>query len=309
MNRLNLLILLCLITGTLVAADSDDPDEIKGTVTAVIEGDTFLLKTAKQQLKIGIDSVEAPELDEPFGESSRKALVDLIEGKEVTVTRTGGKKTRLLIGIVLLNDQNIGSRMVELGWARQLKKPVPDKELAKLEELAREQKRGIWSDDDPTDENDDAEEVALKKRVRADVEQMNDAMLTGDLTKLVDLTHPKAVEMLGGRESMIAVIEKTNLDMKKRGMEIKSNATGNPSDPVTTDDEMYIVVPHKLEMKAPGGKLHVNAFVIGISTDEGKSWKYVNGDLTHKMIKQVLPNLPDELKLPAKKAPVFEKDK
>lgn len=307
MNRLNLLILLCVITNSVLAADSDDSDEIKGTVTSVIEGDTFLLKTAKQQLKIGIDRVEAPELDEPFGESSRKALADLIEGKEVTVVRTGGKKTRLLIGVVMLNDQNIGARMVELGWARQLKKPVPDKELAKLEAAAREQKLGIWSDEDPADQDDDPAEAALKKRVRADVEQMNAAMLSGDLTKLVDLTHPKVVEMLGGRESMIATIEKTNADMKKRGMEIKSSSTGNPSAPVTVDEEMYIVVPHKLEMTAPGGKMHVDAFVIGYSADEGKSWKYVNGDLAHKVIKQVLPNLPDDLKLPARKAPVFEK--
>lgn len=309
MNKLTSLLVLCLFANVILAAESDNGEEITGTVTSVIEGDTFLLQVDNHRLKIGIDSIESPELDEPFGEASRKALSELIDSKQVTVIKTGGKRTRLTIGVVTMDGGNIGQRMVQLGWARQLKKAIPNKELAKLEEQAREQQLGIWSEEGPIDEEDDDGYAAVKKKVRADVEQMNAAVQSGELTKLIDLTHPKAVELVGGRKTMIAVIEKSTEDMKQRGLEILSNTTGSPSDPITVDGEMYIVVPHKMEMKAPGGKLHVNAFVIGVSNDEGKSWKYVNGDLAHKMIKQVLPNLPEELKLPSKKAPIFEKDK
>jgi len=48
--------------------------------------------------------------------------------------------------------------------------------------------------------------------------------------------------------------------------------------------------------------------VIGVSSDQGKSWTFVNGDLDIKKVKQVLPNLPAQLRLPERQKPVFEKD-
>ena len=77
---------------------------------------------------------------------------------------------------------------------------------------------------------------------------------------------------------------------------------------MTAGDDLYIVVPFLLEMKAPGGKLLQKSFVIGVSSDQGKTWTFVNGDQEMKKIKQVLPDLPDKLKLPERQKPTFEKD-
>ena len=146
------------------------------------------------------------------------------------------------------------------------------------------------------------------KVVKAQVEEMNAALLKEDYGKVVDFTHPKVVELMGGRDKMVSVMEAGTKDMKSKGFAFQSTKVDDPSEPVKGGSELFVVVPFRLEMKAPDGKLHIKSFVIGVSSDQGKSWTFVNGDLEVKKVKQVLPNLPEQLKLPEREKPVFEKD-
>lgn len=153
-----------------------------------------------------------------------------------------------------------------------------------------------------------ADDAALKKTVAGKVEEMNNALINGSFAKIVDLTHPKVIEMAGGRDKMIAEIESTMKQLKEKGVEFRSAKLGDISDPAAGGDDIFVVVPFDLELKAPGGKLRQKTFVIGISPDKGKAWTFVNGDLDAKSVKQMLPNLPDALKLPERQMPKFEKD-
>jgi hypothetical protein len=153
-----------------------------------------------------------------------------------------------------------------------------------------------------------ADEVPLKKVVRARVEEINNALLKEDFAKVADLTHPKVIQLIGGREKMISVMESETKEMRSQGFALRSVKVDDPSDPVAAGSDLFVVVPFLLEMKALGGKLVLKSFVIGVSSDRGKSWAFVNGDLDIKKVKQVLPTLPDQLKLPEKQKPVFEKD-
>jgi hypothetical protein len=153
-----------------------------------------------------------------------------------------------------------------------------------------------------------ADNAPLKKVVKGKVEEINNALIKWDFAKVADLTHPRAVKLIGGREKMISVMESGTKDMKSKGFAIRSVKVGDPSDPVVAGTDLFVVVPILLEIKAPGGRLLQKSFVIGVSGDQGKSWAFVNGDLEVKQVKQVLPNLPGQLKLPEKQKPVFEKD-
>jgi hypothetical protein len=153
-----------------------------------------------------------------------------------------------------------------------------------------------------------ADDTGLKKRVKADVEEMNKAILKEDFGKIADLTHPKIVEMVGGRQKMISLMESGFKDMKANGVSFLSTKVEESSDPVMGGSDLFIVVPFILEMKAPGGKLRGKSFVIGMSSDKGQSWKYINGDVDIKKVKELFPNLPEKLKIPEKQKPVFEKD-
>jgi hypothetical protein len=97
-------------------------------------------------------------------------------------------------------------------------------------------------------------------------------------------------------------------EMKSQGFGFKSVKVDDPSDIIPAGTELYVVVTFQMEMKAPGGKLTSKSFVIGVSPDAGKTWTFINGDMDIKSVKQVLPDLPDKLKLPDKQKPVFEKD-
>jgi hypothetical protein len=152
---------------------------------------------------------------------------------------------------------------------------------------------------------DDAE---IKQIVKTKVIELNDAVMKEDHGKVVDLTHPKVVKLSGGRDKMISAMTAGNKQMKAQGSAFHSCKVAEPTDLVSEGSELYVVVPFLLEMKVPDGKLLVQSFVIGISTDKGKSWTFVNGDIDRQKVKEVLPNLPDKLTLPEKKKPVFEKD-
>ena len=154
-----------------------------------------------------------------------------------------------------------------------------------------------------------AADPPLPKQVTKEkVEELNAAVIKEDNSKIVDLTHPKIVEMIGGREKMIAVLEAGNKDIKAKGFSFRLSKVDEPSEPVAVGTDQYVVVPFLLEMKAPGGRLLQKSFVIGVSSDAGKSWTFANGDLDIAKLKLVLPKLPDELKVPKREKPVFEKD-
>jgi hypothetical protein len=153
-----------------------------------------------------------------------------------------------------------------------------------------------------------AEEADVKKLVRAKVEEINNALIKEDFGKIADLTHPKIVKLMGGRDKMISVMKDSTAKMKANGYVIRSVKVGAPSDLVSGGGDSYVVVPFQLEMKVPRGKVTQKSFVIGVSSDRRKTWKFINGSVDRKLIKKVLPELPEKLKLPEKEKPVFSED-
>jgi hypothetical protein len=153
-----------------------------------------------------------------------------------------------------------------------------------------------------------ADDAAIKKAAKEKVEEMNNAIMKEDFGKVADLTHPRVVELMGGRDKMVSAMEAGTKEMKSQGYAFTSVKVDDPSDIVPAGPDLYVVVSFQMEMKAPGGRLKSKSFVIGVSSDAGKTWTFVNGDVDLKSVKQVLPDLPDKLKLPDKQKPVFEKD-
>lgn len=153
-----------------------------------------------------------------------------------------------------------------------------------------------------------AAEKSPQEIARARAEEINNALITEDYDRIVELTHPKLVELMGGRKKMITTMESGTKDMKAKGVEIRKVTVDKPGEIVKKRDESFVVVPFLIELKAPGGKLFQKSYVIGVSNDRGKSWKFINGSIERKKIETVVPSLPEELKLPEFQKPVFEKD-
>jgi hypothetical protein len=77
---------------------------------------------------------------------------------------------------------------------------------------------------------------------------------------------------------------------------------------VTIDKITFTFVPSKIEMTAPGGKLIVSSYLIGISAEDGSSWTFVDGSVSPEERKKIIPNLPITLKPPDPQKPRFVKN-
>jgi len=131
--------LLILIHSCLIA------DVIEGKVVGVSDGDSLTLLTAKkEQLKIRMDGIDAPEMGQDFGNKSKQALSSKVFGKRVKVESKGRDKYDRTIGRVFVDGVNINHWMVEKGWAWQYVKYDKSAKLKKAQEAAKQQKLGIW---------------------------------------------------------------------------------------------------------------------------------------------------------------------
>ncbi|MSU77088.1 MAG: hypothetical protein EXS16_03220 [Gemmataceae bacterium] len=141
--------------------------------------------------------------------------------------------------------------------------------------------------------------------------ELASAMLKGEHAKVVDRTFDKIVEMAGGREKMIGRIGELAKAMEAKGVKFHALNVGEPGDVLTEGKFTFVVVPTVMVMRVPSATLTAKSFLLGISLDDGKHWKFVEGaKVGDKAAREkVLPPLPVQLKLPAMEQPVIERDK
>jgi endonuclease YncB( thermonuclease family) len=119
-------------------------------VVGVHDGDTLTGLTAeKEQVKVRMDAIDAPELKQPFGQSSKKALSDKVFGKQVTVTTKKKDRYGRTVGHVLLGKRDINLEMLEEGMAWHYRQYSKNQRLQQAEDEARAKKKGLWSDPNP----------------------------------------------------------------------------------------------------------------------------------------------------------------
>src|SRR5436190_7291210 len=138
----------------------------------------------------------------------------------------------------------------------------------------------------------------------AQAKQLEDALGRKDYGKVIDLTYPKVIEFAGGREKMLTETTREVQSMEAEGVEIISSTCGTPSQFMSDAVGIYAVIPVVSKVKATDGVFQTEGCLIGVSTDGGKNWTFVDATgKDQKELKQVLPNL-DKFTLPADKTPV-----
>ena len=77
-----------------------------------------------------------------------------------------------------------------------------------------------------------ADDDAIKKDVKKLVEKMRDATLKDDYETIIDLTHPKVVKEMGGRDKALDAAKQIMKELRAKGFKVTSFAAGEPGDPV-----------------------------------------------------------------------------
>lgn len=129
---------------------------LKGKVVGVSDGDTItILDSAKEQHKIRLTGIDAPEKAQAFGQASKKVLSELVFNKEVEVLWVKHDRYQRILGKVLLNDKDICLEQVKRGMAWHYKKyqheqsPEDRTKYSDAEKKARDAKVGLWIDPAP----------------------------------------------------------------------------------------------------------------------------------------------------------------
>lgn len=134
-----------------------DGAEISGTVVDLPDSDVLLLRTEDKVLhRIRLNGIDAPELKQEFGETSRTELASLAKEKSVRVVTHSEDRSGQIIGDVYLKlsdsaeETFLNVHLVTQGLAWHFVRYAPDnKALADAEKSAREAKAGLWKEGTP----------------------------------------------------------------------------------------------------------------------------------------------------------------
>lgn len=131
-------------------------ETLDGYVVAVSDGDTITVLDAKrQQYKIRLAGIDAPEKAQAFGERSKRHLAVLVFNKQVTVEWDKFDRYRRTVGKVLVNGTDANLEQIKAGMAwwyekyRKEQSPDDQKSYRVAEQQARMQRTGLWRDNNP----------------------------------------------------------------------------------------------------------------------------------------------------------------
>jgi endonuclease YncB( thermonuclease family) len=124
--------------------------DFSGQVIGVVDGDTIrVLDDQNVTHKVRLLEIDSPEMAQPFGMQAKQALANLIFQRPVLVQSNEIDKYGRELGTVFYNHHNINMEMVRKGYAWAYRYYLKDQTYILLEDLAKEDRKGLWKDKNP----------------------------------------------------------------------------------------------------------------------------------------------------------------
>ncbi len=129
--------------------------ELRGRVIGVADGDTVtVLDDAREQHKVRLSGIDAPERGQAFGDASKRNLSALAFNQTVTVEWHKRDRYGRLVGVVRVqpSDVDVGLAQIqaEMAWhytAYTREQSAADQQLYRdAEATARDTRSGLWRD-------------------------------------------------------------------------------------------------------------------------------------------------------------------
>ena len=140
-------------------------ESLSGRVVGVADGDTItVLDADRQQHKIRLGGIDAPEKAQPFGQRSKENLSRMVFNKEVRVDWTKRDRYSRIVGKVWVQPASCptcpmtldaGHAQITVGmawWYRKYAKEQSPQDRGAYEfseQEAKAKRVGLWSDADP----------------------------------------------------------------------------------------------------------------------------------------------------------------
>ena len=129
----------------ILAATTAHAGELRGRVVAVADGDTLtILDASRQQHRIRLAEIDAPEKGQPFGQRSKQSLSGLCFGREAVIEDRGYDRYGRAIGRVSCAGIDANAEQVRRGMAWVFDRYATDRRLYAIQDEARAARRGLW---------------------------------------------------------------------------------------------------------------------------------------------------------------------
>ena len=126
------------------AAESRSVQGVQGVVSKVTDGDSLWLTPAgKPPMEVRLRDIDAPERCQPWGHEARAALAELALNKVATLQTSGRDSYGRTLGVLMIDDINVGKFLVENGHAWSTRSRWDQGPLVKQEKMARALSRGL----------------------------------------------------------------------------------------------------------------------------------------------------------------------
>lgn len=116
-----------------------------GTVIKVTDGDTIKVQLSSGPINVRLDSIDAPESNQPHGAQARAALERLVRGGRVELDVVSQDRYERLVATVFMGETNVNEMLVRGGHAWAYREYLKDPAFCRWEDEARMAKRGVWA--------------------------------------------------------------------------------------------------------------------------------------------------------------------
>lgn len=148
-----------------------------------------------------------------------------------------------------------------------------------------------------------------KEQLYKQVEMMGTHFINQEFKSYVQFCYPKVLEMIGGRERMIEILEMQASQMANENVRFTRISFGEPTSIIEMGSELQCTIPQTLEIQLQGGRLVTKSTIIAISENQGENWYFI--DPTNKdihTIRELFPNISEKLVIPQRPEPTFYAD-
>jgi len=138
------------------AQGTPDPN-VNAGVVGVNDGDTItvrMIDTGRQE-RVRLATIDAPEMNQPYGKAAKKSLSDLVFEKKIRLEIIDRDQYNRIVGEVFLNGLNVNVEQIRRGFAwhyKQFQKQQTEEQkrvYSSAEEVAKQSRSGLWRDQNP----------------------------------------------------------------------------------------------------------------------------------------------------------------
>lgn len=146
---------LLLFAVTLFLAPGAARADFVGRVVKVSDGDTLTVLFEQKAIKVRLESIDAPELRQPYGRRAQQSLAELCAARTAHVVERGHDRYGRTVGRIACDGVDASTEQVRRGMAwvseRYAPRSSPDSApLYGLQDEARSSRRGLWAEPQPT---------------------------------------------------------------------------------------------------------------------------------------------------------------